>query len=95
MTNRKQSYREVLGERLKAFRIDRGLTAYAVARDGNISITQVKHVEEALTNYTIETFLGYIAGCNLYMYFAEKEHTGEGHDFEELINKGIENDPEK
>ena len=94
MTNRKQSYREVLGERLKAFRISRGLTAYAVARDGDISITQVKHVEEALTNYTIETFLGYISGSGLYMYFAEKEHTGDGHDFEELARKGVENNPE-
>ena len=94
MTNKKKSYREVLGERLKAFRTSRGLTAYAIARDGGISITQLRHIEEAETNYTIETFLGYISGSGLYMYFAEKEHTGEGHDFEEIARKGIENKPE-
>lgn len=92
---KKQSYREVLGQRLKAFRLDRGLTAYAVARDGEITIGQVNVVEEGIKNYTIETFLGYISGSGLYMYFAEKEHAGDGHDFEELNRKGIENDPEK
>ena len=95
MTNRKQSYREVLGQRLKAFRLDRELTAYAVARDGEITIGQVSAVEEGIKNYTVETFLGYISGSGLYMYFAEKEHTGEGHDFEELNRKGVENDPGK
>lgn len=82
MTNRKQSYREVLGQWLKAFRLDRGLTAYAVARDGQITIGQVNAVEEGIKNYTIETFLGYISGSGLCMYFAENEHTGDGHDFD-------------
>ncbi len=86
MTDRKQSYREVLGARLKAFRVDRGLSAYAVARDGAITISQVNAVEDGVKNYTIETFLGYISVSGLYMYFAEKEHTGEGHDFECIKN---------
>lgn len=50
MTDRKQSYREVLGARLKTFRVDRGLSAYAVARDGAITISQVNAVEDGVKN---------------------------------------------
>ena len=72
MTNRKKSYREVLGHRLRTFRLDRGLTAYAVARDGGITIGQVNAVEEGVKNYTIETFLGYLSGSGLYMSLQKK-----------------------
>lgn len=67
------SYREVLGQRLQDFRESRNLSRYAVAQKGKIRIEQVKAVEEGLTNYTIDVFLGYIAGSDLYMYFAEKD----------------------
>lgn len=69
----KSSYREVLGQRLQDFRESRNLSRYAVAQKGKIRIEQVKAVEEGLTNYTIDVFLGYIAGSDLYMYFAEKD----------------------
>lgn len=72
MTNREKSYREVLGHQLRAFRLDRGLTAYAVARDGGITIGQVNTVEEGVKNYTIETFLGYLSGSGLYMSLQKK-----------------------
>lgn len=72
MTNRKKTYREVLGHRLRIFRLDRGLTAYAVARDGGITIGQVNAVEEGVKNYTIETFLGYLSGSGLYMSLQKK-----------------------
>lgn len=89
----KTSYREVLGERLRAFREDRGLSIYRVAQRGGIEISQVRAVEQGDSNYTIDIFLGYIAGSNLYMYFAEKANTNDTHDFSELIKKGIDNDP--
>ncbi len=92
----KKSYRVVLGERLKAFREERGLSAYRVAKDGGISIGQVKIVEQGDTNYTMDVFLGYMAGARLYMYFAEKRDGGrETHDFAELARKAIDNDPHK
>lgn len=72
MTNSKQSYREVLGKRLRTFRLNRGLTAYAVARDGEITIGQVNAVEEGVKNYTIDTFLGYLNGSGLYMSLQKK-----------------------
>lgn len=90
----KKNYREVLGERLRAFREERGLSAYRVAQKGKIQIGQVNAVESGSTNYTIDIFLGYILGCDLYMYFAEKDNPGETHDFEEITNKGVNNHPD-
>lgn len=69
----KQSYREVLGMKLKDFRETRNITMYSVAKKGNITISQVKAVESGETNYTMDIFLGYIVGSDLYMYFSEKE----------------------
>lgn len=69
----KQNYREVLGQALQSFRESKGLSRYAVAQKGQIRIEQVKAVEEGITNYTIDVFLGYICGADLFMYFAEKD----------------------
>lgn len=90
----KKNYREVLGERLRTFREERGISAYRVAQKGNIRIDQVNAVEFGKKNYTIDAFLGYIAGSDLYMYFAEKDNTNDTHDFNELIEKGFDKDPE-
>nr|DAQ59636.1 MAG TPA: transcriptional regulator [Caudoviricetes sp.] len=87
----KQNYREVLGEGLQAFRESKNLSRYAVAQKGQIRDDQVKAVEEGVTNYTIDVFLGYIAGSDLYMYFAEKDK--EGLDLKEMLTKGKENLP--
>jgi transcriptional regulator with XRE-family HTH domain len=93
MTN-KQYYREVLGERLRAFREDRGLTAYKVAKNGGIRIDQVRAIESGETNYTINIFLGYITGSDLYIYFAEKSEDREPpHDFKDIVEKMRQNDP--
>lgn len=90
----KRTYREVLGERLKAFREERGLTVYRVAQNGGIRIDQVQAIESGETNYTIDAFLGYIHGNDLYMYFSEKSEERESpHDFDDLAKKGIENKP--
>lgn len=78
----KSSYREALGEKLQEFRESHNLSRYSVAQKGKIRIEQVKAVEEGLTNYTIDVFLGYITGSDLYMYFAEKDS---GNSFKDLI----------
>lgn len=93
--NNKHGYRKVLGERLRAFRESRNMSVYGVSLKGNIRIDQVNAVENGDKNYTIDAFLGYIAGSDLYMYFAEKENTNDTHDFTELIEKGIDNDPDR
>lgn len=90
----KKNYREVLGQRLRTFREDRGLSAYRVAQKGDIQIGQVKAIEQGDSNYTIDIFLGYISGCDLYMYFAEKDNTNGITDFNELIEKGFDKNPE-
>ncbi|MCC8186489.1 MAG: helix-turn-helix domain-containing protein [Bacteroides sp.] len=92
--DRKESIRNVMGERLKEFRESRGLSAYRVAQKGDIQIGQVNAIESGSSNYTIDVFLGYIHGCNLYMYFAEKENQGNDHEFEELNKKGVDNHPD-
>ena len=89
----KQDYRAVLGERLKSFREDRGVSLYAVAKKGGIQIGQAKAIESGNTNYTIDVFLGYITGSDLYVYFAEKGNAADMSDLVELIKKGVENDP--
>lgn len=89
----KNDYRKVMGERLRAFRESRGLSACQVAKKGGIRVDQVRWVEEGNRNYTIDAFLGYVTGCNLYMYFAAKDNPGESTDFEELIQKGIDANP--
>lgn len=90
----KRTYREVLGERLRAFREERGLTAYKVAQNGGIRIDQVQAIESGETNYTIDAFLGYIQGNDLYMYFSEKsEDRKKPHDFNDIANKAIDKDP--
>lgn len=83
----KQDYREVVGARLKEFRESRNLSRYSVAQKGQIRIDQVKAVEEGLTNYTIDVFIGYIVGSELYMYFAEKDPQKKEYDLEDLIKK--------
>lgn len=88
----KLNYREVLGQRLQDFRESRGMSRYVVAQKGKIRIDQVKAVEGGITNYTIDVFLGYIVGSDLYMYFAEKET---GNDLKGMIDKSIANDPKK
>ncbi|MDD3040276.1 hypothetical protein [Bacteroides sp.] len=88
----KQNYREVLGQRLQEFRESRNMSRYAVAQKGKIRDEQVKAVEEGVTNYTIDVFLGYIAGSDLYMYFAEKDKEKKI-DLKEMLTKGKENLP--
>ena len=90
----KESYRKVLGERLRTFREERDISAYRVAQKGDIRIDQVNAVELGEKNYTIDAFLGYISGCDLYMYFAEKDNTDSTHNFNEMVSKAINNDPE-
>lgn len=90
----KKSYREVIGERLRAFREDRCISAYRVAQKGNIRIDQVNSVESGDKNYTIDAFFGYIVGNDLYMYFSEKDNTDSTHNFREMVSKAIGNDPE-
>lgn len=72
------NYKETIGQILKDFRKERGLTTYKIAQKGKIQIGQVKDIESGKKNYTIDTFLGYIHGCDL--------HINE-HDFKELIKK--------
>ena len=61
--------KKALGEWLRAYRNKIGLTAYRVAKDGNITIGQVKIVEDGETNYTVNILLGYIRGCGLQSVF--------------------------
>ena len=68
---------------------------YAVAQRGGIRIDQVKAIEEGVTNYTIDVFLGYITGSDLYMYFSIKENTTAMPDFKELIEAGSKSHPDK
>lgn len=73
-----------MGERLKEFRESRNISLYKVAQKGRIRIDQAKAVEEGQTAYTIDSFIGYIIGSDLYMYFATKD---EENNLDDMISK--------
>lgn len=73
-----------IGKILKMFREQRGLSLYKIAQKGGIRQEQAKVIEEGSANYTIDSFIGYIIGSDLYMYFAEKESEN---NIGDLINK--------
>jgi len=64
--------RKALGEWLRAYRHEKGLSVWKLAKNGKIAISQVKAVESGDTNYTINILLGYLSGCNLCVKFHEK-----------------------
>lgn len=66
----------MIGERLREFRESKKRSIYAVARKGNIRIDQAKAVEEGITNYTVDTFIGYVVGSDLNIYFEENDQSG-------------------
>ena len=66
-----EKLRKSIGEWLIAYRQKKALSMYRVSKDGNITISQVKAVETADTNYTINILLGYLAGCKLKIDFKE------------------------
>ena len=64
--------RQTIGKRLYNYRTDKDLSIYRVAKDGQIRIEQVRSVEDG-GNYSINTLLGYLSGCNLQMTFQDQE----------------------
>lgn len=92
----KKVYREVLGKRLRTLREDRGITVDQVAQLGNLPVDLVEVIESGTTDYTIDAFLSYIVGSDLYMFFSEKsEDRIKPHDFNDLAEMAVKNDPEK
>ena len=65
--------RITLGKTLKAIRKEKGLSAYKVSKNCSISIAHVKVIEDGETNYTIDTFFGYIAGVDMQISFNNKQ----------------------
>lgn len=65
--------RKALGQRLQAFRLKNGITAYAVAKKADINITQVKNLEDARTNMTISALIAYLEACGLEMVIRERQ----------------------
>lgn len=83
-----------MGAKLKEFRAAKGLSLYKVALDGGIRLDTAKTIEHGSNNYSIDSFVGYISGCNLYMYFGEKDKAEEPHDFSDLAEKAFEHHPQ-
>lgn len=91
-----KAYREVLGKRLRTLREDRGITVDQVAQLGNLPVDLVEKIENGTTDYTIDAFLSYIVGSDLYMFFSEKsEDRIKPHDFNDLAEKAVKNDQSK
>ena len=90
----KEAYREVIGERLKEFRESSGITKEHVAEVGGLSYCTIDAIEKGSEPYTIDDFISYIVGCDLYIFFSSKSKDREKpHDFDDIARKCIENDP--
>ena len=95
MDNKKltQAYREVMGDKLKEFRESRGVSTYAVRKKTGLSGAQINDIESGASSYTIDSFLLYLMGSDLYLYFAEKSDKPD--DLDDLAKKAIDRDPMK
>ncbi|MDD6210499.1 MAG: hypothetical protein PUB21_07845 [Bacteroidales bacterium] len=90
----RQGYREVIGEWLKKFREERGLNTETISVKGKISIDKIDYIENGSENYTIDEFLSYIIGSDLYLFLSEKsEDRNNPHDFADMLNKMQNRDP--
>lgn len=90
----KEAYREVLGERLKEFRESMGITKEQVAEVGGLSYCTIDAIEKGSEPYTMDDFISYIIGCDLYMYFSPKSKDREKpHDFDDIARQGIASHP--
>ena len=86
--------RQAIGAKLKEFRESRGLSLYRVAVNGGIPVSAAKSVEEGSKSYTIDTFIGYIRGCDLYIFFGERSADREmPHDFGDMLESMERNQP--
>jgi len=93
--SRSNAIRQAVGERLKDFREGLNLSVWKIAKKSGLRVDQVQYIESGDKNYTIDSFFAYITGCDLYIYFAEKNKKVEPHDFADMIAKGDANYPEK
>ena len=88
-----ENYRQVIGEKLKEMRERRNQSAESAAIKGHMDDDDVIAVESG-GEVSFDTFIRYIVGNDLYIYFAEKSPDRQRpHDFEDLERKMEENDP--
>lgn len=71
-------YRRCLGNRLKDYRLSKGLSGYRVAKNGGLIFNQVTDIEKGEKNYTIDILLRYMKGCGLKIHFSEEDDLGRG-----------------
>lgn len=66
-----ETYRQVIGEKLKEMREKRNQSVESVAIKGHMDDDDVMDVEAGY-DVSLDTFIRYIIGNDLYIYFAEK-----------------------
>lgn len=83
------------GERLKKFRKDRKISKYVIKKATGLTGQQIDAIENGTSEYTHKSFLKYIYGSNLYMFFGEKNNENkETHDFKDMEDSFNKNNPE-
>ena len=88
-----ETYRQVIGEKLKEMREKRNQSVESAAIKGHMDDDDVIAVESGY-DVSLGTFIRYIVGNDLYIYFAEKSPNRQRpHDFEDLERKMEECDP--
>ena len=88
-----ETYRQVIGEKLKEMREKRNQSVESAAIKGHMDDDDVIAVESGC-EVSLDTFIRYIIGNDLYIYLAAKSPNRQRpHDFERLERKMEENDP--
>jgi transcriptional regulator with XRE-family HTH domain len=89
-----ETYRKKIGEQLQKIRTEKNLSKYMVAKRGNTQLNNITAIEKGQTNYTIDSFLAYLKGCNIEVDFKEaetkKENTKSISTLVEDLNNGEE-----
>lgn len=80
------SARQAIGGHLKTIRIEKGISAYKIKISTGLSFDLIKKIE-AGGNYTMDSFLTYIAAIDCYFFLRDKGE--KQHDFENLLNESI------
>ena len=88
-----ENYRQVIGEKLKEMRERRNQSVESAAIKGHMDADDVIAVESG-SEVSLDTFIRYIVGNDLCIYFAEKSpNRKRPHDFDDLERKMEECDP--
>lgn len=91
-----RSAREVIGEFLKAERIKKNITKYAITKKSGLHPSIVNAIESGSRDYFMSSFLTYCQQIDAYIFFGNKEGKSDAAiDPEHMISEINKNKPDQ